>query len=384
MKIGIVGYPTFGGSGVVATELGKALAKKGHQVHFVSYKQPVRLNSPDENIFFHEVNIVKYPLFEYPPYELALISKLVDLISYEKIDILHVHYAIPHAFAAYMAKTMLAKSGYSIPIVTTLHGTDITLVGNDPTFETAVTYSINHSDAVTAVSQYLKNATYQYFDVSKDIHHIPNFIDLENFPHQTQTAYRKTFASPEEPILTHISNFREVKRVEDVVKIFAKVREKVPAKLIMVGDGPDKTKAEKACREQEFCDDVKFLGKMDDVSKILNISDLFLLPSATESFGLAALEAMAAGLPVISSNAGGLPEVNINGETGITAPVGRTQDMAAGALDLLQNTDKLHKFKQNAYNRAKLFDIHQVMPLYEKVYAQLLESQNLLTPDLNQ
>lgn len=377
MKIGIVGYPTFGGSGVIATELGKALAAKGHQVHFVSYKQPVRLNTPGQNIFFHEVNIIKYPLFEYPPYELALISKLVDLISYEKIQILHVHYAIPHAFAAYMAKTMLAKKGYSIPIVTTLHGTDITLVGNDPTFETAVTYSINHSDAVTAVSNYLRTATYQFFDISKNIQTIPNFIDLNNFPSTDESrALKKTFANSSEWVLTHISNFREVKRVEDVVTIFAKIREKTPAKLLMVGDGPEKTKAEKVCREQKFCHDVKFLGKMDDVARILNITDLFLLPSQTESFGLAALEAMTAGSPVISSNAGGLPEVNIHGETGFTAPPGDTDAMAQGALDLLTNPEKLSLFKKQAFNRAKLFDIHQVMPLYEAVYKELLDQKN--------
>lgn len=375
MKIGIVGYPTFGGSGVIATELGKALASKGHQVHFVSYKQPARLNTPEENIYFHEVNIVKYPLFEYPPYELALISKLVDLIGYEKIDILHVHYAIPHAFAAYMAKTMLAKNGYNIPIVTTLHGTDITLVGNDPTFETAVTYSINHSDAVTAVSQHLREATYQYFDISKEIQHIPNFIDTKNFPKPPEPDFRATLAKPQEPILTHISNFREVKRVEDVVKVFAEVRKTIPAKLIMVGDGPEKTKAEKACRDQNFCDDVRFLGKMEHVAKVLNVSDLFLLPSETESFGLAALEAMTAGIPVISSNAGGLPEVNIHGKTGYTAPVGDIETMANGAKKLLMDQRLLDEFKRNAYNHALKFDIREIMPIYEKVYADLLESQ---------
>lgn len=375
MKIGIVGYPTFGGSGVIATELGKALGEKGHQVHFVSYKQPVRLTSHGENVFFHEVNIVKYPLFEYPPYELALISKLVDLINYEKLDILHVHYAIPHAFAAYMAKTMLAKTGYNIPIVTTLHGTDITLVGNDPTFETAVTYSINHSDAVTAVSQYLRKATYQYFNVSKDIIHVPNFVDINAFPEPPSPDYRASLANTNEPILTHISNFREVKRVEDVVTLFSRIREIMPAKLIMVGDGPEKTKAEKRCRDLGFCDDVRFVGKMDDVAKVLNISDLFLLPSETESFGLAALEAMAAGVPVISSNAGGLPEVNIDGVTGFTAEVGDTETMARKALHLLEDNQRLNRFKQQAYTQAQKFDIHKIMPIYEKLYEDLLESQ---------
>ena len=375
MKIGIVGYPTFGGSGVVATELGKALAAKGHQVHFVSYKQPVRLDNQGENIFFHEVNIVKYPLFEYPPYELALISKLVDLINYEHLDILHVHYAIPHAFAAYMAKTMLAQNGYTIPIVTTLHGTDITLVGNDPTFETAVTYSINHSDAVTAVSQYLKKATYESFDVSKDILYVPNFIDTKTFPEPPELGFRNSIADPETPILTHISNFREVKRVEDVVKLFSEVRQTIPAKLLMVGDGPERTKAEKACRELAYCNDVRFMGKMDDVAKILNISDLFLLPSATESFGLAALEAMTAGVPVISSDTGGLPEVNISGKTGFTAPVGHTKEMAHKALKLLSNQSMMTQFKEQAVAQAKAFDISKVMPIYERLYEDLLEAQ---------
>lgn len=380
MKIGIVGYPTFGGSGVIATELGKALATKGHEVHFVSYKQPVRLNSEGDNIFFHEVNIVKYPLFEYPPYELALISKLVDLINYQRLDILHVHYAIPHAFAAYMAKTMLAKNGYNIPIVTTLHGTDITLVGNDPTFETAVTYSIDHSDAVTAVSEYLRQATYDYFSVSKDINHVPNFIDTKAFPAPPEPAYRSSLAEPGIPILTHISNFREVKRVEDVIKLFAKVRKAMPAKLLMVGDGPEKTKAEKACRDLAFCNDVRFMGKMDDVAKVLNVSDLFLLPSATESFGLAALEAMTASVPVISSNAGGLPEVNIDGETGFTAPVGDTSTMAEKAIKLLNDPERLNQFSRKAYERAQLFDISRVMPVYEKLYEDLLKEQAIPQP----
>ncbi len=375
MKIGIVGYPTFGGSGVVATELGKALAAKGHQVHFVSYKQPVRLDSQGENIFFHEVNIVKYPLFEYPPYELALISKLVDLINYERLDILHVHYAIPHAFAAYMAKTMLAQNGYTIPIVTTLHGTDITLVGNDPTFETAVTYSINHSDAVTAVSQYLRRATYESFDVSKDILHVPNFIDTKAFPEPPEPGFRQSIAEPETPILTHISNFREVKRVEDVVKLFSEVRQTIPAKLLMIGDGPERTKAEKACRELAYCNDVRFMGKLDDVAKVLNISDLFLLPSATESFGLAALEAMTAGVPVISSDTGGLPEVNINGQTGFTAPVGHTKEMAQKALKLLSDQSMMTQFKKQALAQAKAFDISKVMPIYERLYEDLLEAK---------
>ncbi len=374
MKIGIVGYPTFGGSGVVATELGKALARKGHQVHFVSYSQPVRLDSFGGNLFFHEVNIVKYPLFEYPPYELALISKLVDLINHEKLDILHVHYAIPHAFAAYMAKTMLAGEGYNIPIVTTLHGTDITLVGKDPTYETAVTYSINHSDAVTTVSDYLKKATHEHFKVTQPIKVIPNFIDFKEFPKGESKEENYDLAKEHQRVITHISNFREVKRVEDVIRTFAKIREKIPAALLMVGDGPERVRAEMICRELDFCDDVKFLGKMDKVANILKLSDLFLLPSETESFGLAALEAMACKVPVISSNAGGLPELNENGLTGYTCEVGNTEKMAQRGIEILENNETLEKFKINAYEHAKQFDINLIMPKYENLYFSLLEN----------
>lgn len=372
MKIGIVGYPTFGGSGVVATELGKALASKGHEVHFISYSQPVRLETFGKNLFFHEVNIVDYPLFEYPPYELALISKLVDLINHENLEILHVHYAIPHAFAAYMAKTMIQEGGYDIPIITTLHGTDITLVGKDPTYETAVTYSINHSDAVTTVSNYLKKATYDYFTISKQVEVIPNFIDLESFPARNPEDSSLSLADEDQRVITHISNFREVKRVEDVIRTFAKVRKSVPATLLMVGDGPERVKAEKICRELDFCNDVKFLGKMDKVANVLNKSDLFMLPSETESFGLAALEAMACHVPVISSNAGGLPELNINGETGFTCDVGNTEQMAEKALSILAEDNTLAQFKARAYERAKLFDINRIMPLYEDLYFSLL------------
>lgn len=374
MKVGMVGYPTFGGSGVVATELGKALAKKGHEIHFVSYSQPVRLNKFYHNIYFHEVNIVKYPLFEYPPYELALISKLVDLINHEKLDLLHVHYAIPHAFAAYMAKTMLATEGYNLPIITTLHGTDITLVGKDPNFETAVTYSINHSDEVTTVSEYLKQATYEYFKVEKDIRVIPNFIDLENFSKDDDTEIPHDIIPEGKKVITHISNFRHVKRVEDVVKIFGKIREKEPAVLLMVGDGPDRTMAEWACRNLNYCNDVKFLGKMDTVANILNHTDLFLLPSETESFGLAALEAMACHTPVISTNAGGLPEVNINGVTGFTCDVGDIDCMSQKGLSILQSKETLDKFKQAAYDHARNYDINKIMPLYESLYHNLVET----------
>lgn len=373
MKVGIVGYPTFGGSGVIATELGKALAQKGHEVHFISYSQPVRLNKFYHNIYFHEVQVVKYPLFEYPPYELALISKLVDLINHEQLDILHVHYAIPHAFAAYMAKTMLAKEGYNLPIITTLHGTDITLVGKDPNFETAVTYSINHSDAVTTVSNYLKQATYDYFKVEKDIQVIPNFIDLANFSKDDPTEITEDLIPKGKKAITHISNFRKVKRVEDVVKIFGKIREKEPAVLLMVGDGPERTRAEWVCRELNYCDDVKFLGKMDAVANLLNHSDLFLLPSETESFGLAALEAMACRTPVISTNAGGLPEVNINGETGYTCDIGDTDCMSEKGLSIIQSEENLEKFKEAAFQHAKKYDIKKVMPLYENLYTKLLK-----------
>lgn len=373
MKIGIVGYPTFGGSGVIATELGKALASKGHEVHFISYSQPVRLDTFGNNLFFHEVNIVDYPLFEYPPYELALISKLVDLINHEKLEILHVHYAIPHAFAAYMAKTMIQEGGYDIPIITTLHGTDITLVGKDPTYETAVTYSINHSDAVTTVSNYLKKATYEYFNISKPVQVIPNFIDLESFPPRNPEDSSLSLADDDQRVITHISNFREVKRVEDVIRTFAKVRKTVPATLLMVGDGPERVKAEKICRELDFCNDVKFLGKMDNVANVLNKSDLFILPSETESFGLAALEAMACHVPVISSNAGGLPELNKTGETGFTCDVGNTEQMAEKAISILAEDNTLAQFKAKAYERAKLFDINRIMPLYEDLYFSLLE-----------
>ncbi len=372
MKIGIVGYPTFGGSGVVATELGKALANKGHKVHFISYSQPVRMETSGKNFYFHEVNIVKYPLFEYPPYELALISKLVDLINHEELDILHVHYAIPHAFAAYMAKTMLAESGYNIPIITTLHGTDITLVGKDPTYETAVTYSINHSDAVTTVSEYLKNSTNEFFNITRDIEVIPNFIDLRTFSEDQGQENALAFKEEGKKVITHISNFRKVKRVEDVIRAFAQIREKIPSILLMVGDGPEKARAEMICRESKFCHDVYFVGKRDNVATILNQSDLFMLPSETESFGLAALEAMACEVPVISSDSGGLPELNINGETGFTCKVGDVHDMAEKAITILDNSETLIQFKKNAYQRAESFEISKIMPLYESLYENLL------------
>lgn len=372
MKIGIVCYPTYGGSGVVATELGKSLAKKGHQVHFITYSQPVRLDAYGSNLFFHEVSILKYPLFEYPPYELALISKLVDVIEFEQLDLLHVHYAIPHAFAAYMAKQMLHKKGYRLPIITTLHGTDITLVGKDPSFETAVTFSINHSDAVTAVSEYLRKETFEHFDVNKDIRVIPNFIDISSFHRKKKEHFRQALAPHGEKVICHISNFRKVKRVSDVIRIFSKVRERTPAKLLLVGDGPERNKAEGICRQLEYCGDVRFLGKVDAVEEVLSISDLFVLPSETESFGLAALEAMACEVPVIASDAGGLPELVEDGKSGFTCPVGDVDQMAEKALYIFEDKERFEAFKKASFERAKAFDISEVMPQYEKLYEELL------------
>lgn len=372
MKIGIVCYPTYGGSGVVATELGNAFARKGHQVHFISYSQPVRLEAHGNNIFFHEVGILNYPLFDYPPYELALISKLVDVISFEKLDILHVHYAIPHAFAACMAKQMLKNQGYFIPVITTLHGTDITLVGKDPSYETAVTFSINHSDAVTAVSEFLKKESYSHFNIQNEIEVIPNFINIENFRHIKKDYFKKAIAPEDEKIITHISNFRQVKRVEDVVKTFLKIREKEPAKLMMVGDGPERSNAEKLCRESAYCNDIRFLGKIDAVEEILSISDLFLLTSETESFGLAALEAMASKVPVVSTHVGGLTELNLNGYSGYTCPVGDIEQMTQRSLSIISDQNTLKKFKDQAYKRALDFDISKVMPRYEELYENLL------------
>ncbi len=373
MKIGIVCYPTFGGSGVVATELGKALADHGHQVHFITYSQPARLDFFSENLFYHEVTVSKYPLFDYPPYELALASKLVDVVSYEELDILHVHYAIPHASAAYMAKQILASNGIHIPVVTTLHGTDITLVGKDRTYKPVVTFSINQSDGVTAVSEDLKKDTCKYFDINKDIRLIPNFIDLNRFQHKAQNHFKMAIAPHEEKIIVHTSNFRKVKRVPDVVRIFAKIIEKIPAKLLLAGDGPERSDVEQLVRELNLKDSVRFLGKLDAVEEILSVSDLFLLPSETESFGLAALEAMACKLPVISSNAGGIPELNINGVTGYLNEVGDIDGMAANAIHILENQERLDEFKNRALAHAKTFDIALIMPKYEAFYQEIIE-----------
>jgi N-acetyl-alpha-D-glucosaminyl L-malate synthase BshA len=374
MKIGIVCYPTFGGSGVVATELGKALADHGHEVHFITYSQPARLDFFSENLFYHEVTVSKYPLFDYPPYELALASKLVDVVSYEQLDILHVHYAIPHASAAYMAKQILASNGIHIPVVTTLHGTDITLVGKDRTYKPVVTFSINQSDGVTAVSQDLKNDTCKFFEIRKDIKVIPNFIDLNRFQHKAQNHFKIAIAPNEEKIIVHTSNFRKVKRVPDVVKIFAKIVEKIPAKLLLAGDGPERSEVEQLVRELNLKDSVRFLGKLDAVEEILSVSDLFLLPSETESFGLAALEAMACKLPVISSNAGGIPELNINGVTGFLNEVGDIDGMAANAIHILENQERLDAFKARALAHAKTFDIALIMPQYEAFYQEIINS----------
>ena len=372
MKIGIVCYPTYGGSGVVATELGKALALKGHEIHFISYSQPFRLDFFSENIFYHEVDISDYPLFDYKPYELALTGKLVDVVKYEKLDLLHVHYAIPHASAAYMAKQILTSEGIHVPYITTLHGTDITLVGKDSSFGPVITFSINQSDAVTAVSANLKEDTYRLFPVTKEIDVVHNFIDLTHYEHITDPCFRPFYALDNEHIITHVSNFRKVKRVEDVVRVFAKVRESMPAKLLLVGDGPERNHIESLCRELGLWSDVRFLGKLKTVEKVLAVSDLFLLTSETESFGLSALEAMASKVPVISTNTGGLPEVNIDGVTGFTSNVGDIDDMAANALKILTDPITHSQFRENAYNKAKEFDINNILPQYEAVYARVL------------
>ncbi|KYG78280.1 MULTISPECIES: N-acetyl-alpha-D-glucosaminyl L-malate synthase BshA [Roseivirga] len=373
MKIGIVCYPTFGGSGVVATELGKGLAKNGHEVHFITYSQPTRLDFFNENLFYHEVNIRSYPLFKYPPYELALASKMVDVAKNEKLDLLHVHYAIPHASAAVLAKQILKTEGIQIPVVTTLHGTDITLVGKDPSYEPVVTFSINQSDGVTAVSEDLKNDTYKHFNITREIKVIPNFIDLEKFQRQRKDHFKMAICPNGEKLIVHTSNFRKVKRVDDVVRIFKKISETIPARLLLVGDGPERGHIEGLCRELGIYDEVRFLGKLEAVEEVLSVADLFLMPSEKESFGLAALEAMACQVPVISSNAGGIPELNVDGVTGFTADIGDVETMTEKALFILSE-ENLDNFKRNALERAKEFDIDKVLPLYEAHYNQVLES----------
>jgi N-acetyl-alpha-D-glucosaminyl L-malate synthase BshA len=373
MKIGIVCYPTFGGSGVVATELGKALADHGHQVHFITYSQPARLDFFSENLFYHEVSVSKYPLFDYAPYELALSSKMVDVVRFEQLDLLHVHYAIPHASAAFMAKQILATFGIHIPVVTTLHGTDITLVGRDLTYKPVVTFSINQSDGVTAVSEDLKKSTYAHFDIQKDIKVIPNFIDLKRFSLKPKDHFKKAIAPQGERILIHTSNFRKVKRTQDVIHTFKKILDKVPAKLLMVGDGPERVNCEQLCRDLEVCDHTRFLGKQDAIEEILSVADLFVMPSESESFGLAALEAMACKVPVISSNTGGLPELNVDGVTGFLDNVGDTDAMANHAIYILENDDRLSQFKENALARAKEFDLSLILPMYESFYEEIIE-----------
>ncbi len=372
MKIGIVCYPTFGGSGVVATELGIALAKEGHQVHFITYSQPTRLDFFNENLFYHEVDMMAYPLFQYAPYETALASKMVDVVKYEKLDILHVHYAIPHASAAFIAKQILKQQNIEIPVITTLHGTDITLVGRDPSFEPVVTFSINQSDGITAVSEDLKNDTHKHFDINKEIRVIPNFIDLERFK-KLEKAHFKTAICPNgEKLVVHTSNFRKVKRVEDVVYVFQKLRKEIPVKLLLVGDGPERTKIEGICRECAYCDDIRFLGKLEAVEEVLSVADLFVMPSEKESFGLAALEAMACEVPVVSSNAGGLPELNIHGFSGYLSNVGDVESMTKFALEILDDKN-LPTFKKNALSRAKEFELSKILPEYVRYYKDVLE-----------
>ena len=379
MKIAIVCYPTFGGSGVVATELGIALANRGHEIHFVTYKQPVRLELLNVNIHFHEVHVPEYALFHYQPYELALSSKLVDTVKMYGIEVLHVHYAIPHAYAGYMAKQMLAKEGIYIPMITTLHGTDITLVGKHPFYKPAVTFSINESDVVTAVSDSLKKDTLELFDIKNEIEVIPNFIDTKKYTHDYKDCQRSLMAQDHERIVTHISNFRKVKRIADVVAIFHKIQERIPAKLVMVGEGPEREKAEIQCEALGITDKVLFLGNSNEIDRILCFSDLFLLPSESESFGLAALEAMVNEVPVISSNTGGIPEVNIHGQTGFLSPVGAVDEMAENALAILQDPEVLTQFKKRAVQAAQKFDITNILPLYEAVYEKAFASRKTMS-----
>lgn len=368
MKIGIVCYPTYGGSGVVATELGKALAKKGHQVHFITYQEPVRLDAFSENIFYHEVSMLDYPLFQWQPYESALASKIVDVVKFEKLDLLHVHYAIPHASAAWFAKSILKEQGYHLPFITTIHGTDITLVGRDESYRPVVEFSMNNSDGITSVSNSLKQDTLRYFEVKNHIEVIPNFIDFSRFKKTNKEHFKKAIAPQGEKILIHVSNFRKVKRVEDVVRLFEIVLRQTKVKLLLVGDGPERMAIEKLVRKLDICDHVRFLGKQDSVEELLAISDLFVLPSESESFGLSALEAMACEVPVISSNAGGISEVNVHGETGFLSEVGDYEDMAKNALYILQDEERLKQFKKNAFEHAKQYDINIILPLYEHYY----------------
>lgn len=373
MRIGIVCYPTFGGSGVLATELGKALAQQGHQVHFITYQQPVRLNGFIPNIFYHEVQVPTYPLFDYPPYETALASTMVDVIKNNQLQLLHVHYAIPHASAAYMAKKILEQEGLHIPVITTLHGTDITLVGRDKTYAPVVAFSINQSDAITAVSQNLSDETYTHFKIEKPIEVIHNFVDVKRFSRKPIDAFKKVIAPNGERIIIHASNFRKIKRVEDVVLIFHEVAKKVSSRLLFVGDGPERATAEDLSRRLGICHLVRFVGKQEQMEDILAIGDLFLLTSEYESFGLAALEAMAAGVPVVSTNAGGLPEIMVQGITGYMGHVGDVETMSSQAIEILQNDERLQQFKEAAAHHAAAFDIRSIVPLYEQLYEAVLQ-----------
>lgn len=382
MKIGIVCYPTFGGSGVLATELGMALSSKGHEIHFISYQQPVRLHF-HPNICYHEVSVPTYPLFDYPPYETALTSTLVNVINVNKLDLLHVHYAIPHASAAFYARQILKQTNADIPYITTLHGTDITLVGKDQTYAPVVTHSINESDAITAVSDSLREETYRSFDIQKDIVVIPNFVDTERFRQSDKDHFKKMVAPNGERILVHASNFRKVKRVDDVIRIFERVREKVPSKLLMIGDGPERQNAEELARTLRIFKDIRFLGRQDQMDEILSISDLFLLPSQTESFGLSALEAMACGVPVISTNAGGLPEINIHDKTGYLSEVGDILNMSQHAIHILSDDATLGSFKNAASLHARSFDKGRITPIYEQLYQSVVETYHAAKEERN-
>lgn len=372
MKIGIVCYPTFGGSGVVATELGKELAMKGHKVHFITYTQPIRLDFFNENLFYHEVNISSYPLFQYPPYESALAGKMVDVVRYENLDLLHVHYAIPHATSAFLAKQILRERGIDIPIITTLHGTDITVVGKDNTYKPIVEFSINQSDGVTSVSEDLKQETHSTFRIKNDIRVIPNFVDLERFHKQKKDHFKRIICPNNEKLLVHVSNFRKVKRVDDIIHVFGEVRKHIPSKLLLIGDGPERQPMERLCRKLELCEDIRFIGKLDAIEEVLSVADLFYMPSEKESFGLAALEAMACEVPVVCSNTGGLPELMVQGVTGFMSNVGDREDMVKNSLVIL-NEENLPKFKEAAKNRAAEFDIKQIIPRYENYYQEVIE-----------
>lgn len=372
MKVGIVCYPTFGGSGVVATELGKALAQEGHKVHFITYSQPSRLDFLNENLFYHEVDFRTYPLFEYPPYELALASKMVSVVKNEHLDLLHVHYAIPHASAAYMAKQILRTHGIHIPVITTLHGTDITLVGRDASYEPVVTFSINESEGVTAVSEDLRKETFEHFKITNEIRVIPNCIDLEKFKKQKKDHFKKAICPNGESLIVHTSNFRQIKRIPDVVKVFYNIHKEIPAKLLMIGDGPERNDAENQCRDLGLGDAVRFLGKLEAVEEVLSVADIFLMPSEAESFGLAALEAMACEVPVVSTNVGGLPELQVQGVTGFMSNLGDVEDMTRKALFILDRNN-LPRFKDNALARAKEFDISRILPQYESYYHEVME-----------